>query len=235
MSITAAALRELHRIHQQLGDLRDRLERGPKQVRLREASVTQLEAKLAEAKEKAKQMQIAADRKNLELKSGEQKVFDLRAKLNAASSNKEYQALLEQIAAAEMAGSVLSDEILEAFEKIDQLRHRGQGSRTSNSPPASRNWRKARRAVQDTAASITADIKRLEAELATAEKSLPADLKADYQRVVRSKGADSLAIADDGTCTGCGQSITLNMQNELRLAKLVFCKSCGRILYLPGE
>ena len=64
---------------------------------------------------------------------------------------------------------------------------------------------KARRAVQDTAASITADIKRLEAELATAEKALPADLKADYQRVVRSKGADSLAVADDGVCTGCGQ------------------------------
>ena len=33
MSITAAALRELHRIHQQLAELRDRLERGPKQVR----------------------------------------------------------------------------------------------------------------------------------------------------------------------------------------------------------
>ncbi len=33
MSVTAAALRELHRIHQQLAELRDRLERGPKQVR----------------------------------------------------------------------------------------------------------------------------------------------------------------------------------------------------------
>ena len=131
MSITAAALRELHRIHQQLGDLRDRLERGPKQVRLREADVTQLEARLAEAKEKAKQMQMAADRKQLELKSGEQKVVDLRVKLNAASSNKEYQALLEQIAAAEMAGSVLSDEILEGLEKIDHLRPDGQGSPTT--------------------------------------------------------------------------------------------------------
>jgi uncharacterized protein len=234
MSITAAALRELHRIHQQLGDLRDRLERGPKQVRLREANITQLEAKLAEAKERAKHMQVAADRKNLELKSGEQKVVDLRAKLNAASSNKEYQALLEQIAAAEMAGSVLSDEILEALEKIDQCtisvkeaeKQLGAGKQ---------ELEKGRRGVQDSAASIAADIQRLEAELATAEKSLPADLKADYQRVVRSKGADSLAAADDGTCTGCGQSITLNMQNELRLSKLIFCKSCGRILYLPGD
>ena len=234
MSITAAALRELHRIHQQLGDLRDRLERGPKQVRARESSVTQLEVKLAEAKEKAKQIQVAADRKNLELKSGEQKVVDLRAKLNAASSNKEYQALLEQIAAAEMAGSVLADEILEALEKIDQ----GSGlvkEAEKQLAAGKQELDKARKAVQDSAAGITTDVQRLEAELATAERALPADLKADYQRVVRSKGADSLAVADDGTCTGCGQSITLNMQNELRLSKLVFCKSCGRILYLPGD
>ena len=64
---------------------------------------------------------------------------------------------------------------------------------------------------------------------------LPGDIKADYERVVRSKGADSLALVDDGVCTGCGQQITLNMQNELQLSKLVFCKSCGRLLYLPGE
>ena len=121
MSVTAAALRELHRIHQQLADLRDRLERGPKQVRAREANVAQLEAKLAEARDRAKQTQMAVDRKQLDLKSGEQKVVDLRVKLNAANSNREYQALLEQIAAAEMAGSVLSDEILEGMEKIDQL------------------------------------------------------------------------------------------------------------------
>lgn len=43
MSFTAAALRELHRLHQQLGDLRDRLERGPKQVRVRQANVAQAE------------------------------------------------------------------------------------------------------------------------------------------------------------------------------------------------
>ena len=64
---------------------------------------------------------------------------------------------------------------------------------------------------------------------------MPPDLKADYQRVVRSKGADSLALADDGVCTGCGQQITLNMQNELNLSKLIFCKSCGRLLYLAGD
>jgi predicted nucleic acid-binding Zn-ribbon protein len=234
MSITAAALRELHRIHQQLADLRDRLERGPKQVRAREANVAQLESKLAEAKERAKQTQMGADRKQLDLKSSEQKIVDLKVKLNACSTNKEYQALLEQIAAAEMAGSVLSDEILEGLEKVDQIAV-AVAEAEKLVAAGKQELEKTRRAVQDSAGSISADLARLERELAQAESALPGDLKADYLRVVRGKGADSLAVADDGVCTGCGQQITLNMQNELRLARLVFCKSCGRILYLPGD
>lgn len=232
MSITAAALRELHRIHQQLAELRDRLERGPRQVRAREASVAQLEARLAEAREKAKQTQMTVDRKQLDLKAGEQKVVDLRVKLNAANSNREYQALLEQIAAAEMAGSVLSDEILEGLEKIDQHSAAVKESE-KNLTAGKQELDKARKAVEESAAAIHSDITRLEAELAQAEQGLPADIKADYQRVVRSKGADSLSAVDDGVCTGCGQQITLNMQNELKLNKLVFCKACGRLLYLP--
>jgi predicted nucleic acid-binding Zn-ribbon protein len=232
MSITAAALRELHRIHQQLAELRDRLERGPRQVRAREGSVAQLETRLAEAREKAKQTQMGVDRKQLDLKAGEQKVVDLRVKLNAANSNREYQALLEQIAAAEMAGSVLSDEILEGLEKIDQ---HGVAVKEAekNLAAGKQELDKSRKAVDESAAAIHGDITRLEAELAQAEQGLPADIKADYQRVVRSKGADSLSAVDDGVCTGCGQQITLNMQNELKLSKLVFCKACGRLLYLP--
>jgi predicted nucleic acid-binding Zn-ribbon protein len=234
MSVTAAALRELHRIHQRLADLRDRLERGPKQVRAREANVTQLEAKLAEAKDRAKQTQVALDRKQLDLKSGEQKVLDLRVKLNGANSNREYQAFLEQIAAAEMAGSVLSDEILEGMEKIDQL-HAATKEAEKNLAAAKQEMEKAKQAVRSSADTIRSDVAALESELAAAEKALPPDLKGDYERVVRSKGADSLGAADDGVCVGCGQQITLNMQNELRLSKLVFCKSCGRLLYLPGD
>ena len=234
MSITAAALRELHRIHQQLADLRDRLERGPKQVRVREANVGQLETRLAEARDRSKQTQMAIDRKQLDLKSGEQKVIDLRVKLNAASSNREYQALLEQIAAAEMAGSVLSDEILEGLEKIDQLAV-GVKEAEKNLAAGKQEMEKARQAVETSAATIRADLTRLEGELVQAETALPADLKADYQRVVRSKGADSLAVAEDGVCSGCGQQITLNMQNELKLSKMVFCRTCGRLLYLSEE
>ena len=52
-------------------------------------------------------------------KEGEEKVKKLQTQLNTAASNREYQSLKEQIAAAEMANSVMADEVLEGLEKLD--------------------------------------------------------------------------------------------------------------------
>jgi hypothetical protein len=103
MTVTAAALRQLHRVHQQLADQRDRLDRGPRKVKACEANVGRLSTELDAAREAAQQAKVTGDRKQLDLKTGEQKIVDYRTKLNTAASNKEYQTLLEQIAAAEMA------------------------------------------------------------------------------------------------------------------------------------
>ena len=232
MTVTAAALRELHRIHQQLAELHDRLERGPRQIRAREANAAQLQALLAEALERVKQTQMTADRKQLDLRTGEQRIVDLRVKLNGCSSNKEYQMFLEQIAAAEMANSVLSDEILEGLEKLDRLAVTVKEEQEAV-VAGQQDLERTRRAIESAAAEAQAKVKHLENELARAEGVLPSDFKTDYERVVRSKGADGLAEVDDGVCTGCGQQILLNMQNELMLSRPAFCKSCGRLLYLP--
>jgi predicted nucleic acid-binding Zn-ribbon protein len=233
MALTAEALRELHRIHRQLAELRDRRERGPKQVAAREANLAKLTAALEQIRNTAKQTRLAVDRKQLDLKTGEQKIVDLRAKLNTAASNKEYQALLEQIAAAEMAGSVLSDEILEGLEKIDEI-DRAVGEAAARCEGGRQEVTKTKDAMESSIAAIQTDIQRLETQLAHAEASLPPEVRADYERIVRSKGAEGLAEVEDGVCTGCGRQITLNMQNELKLSRMVFCKTCGCLLY-PSE
>ena len=234
MSVSAAVLRELHRIHQQLADLRERLDRGPRQIRAREANVAQCEQNLATAQENVKQTKLAADQKQLDLKSGESKIEDLKAKLNTCSSNKEYQSFLEQIAAAEMANSVLADEILEALEKADSLEE-SVAEVQKHLEAAKNELTQCRDAVASESELVRGDIARLETDLGEVEKKIPSEAKEDYRRVIRSKGADGMSESQDCTCLGCGSKITLNMHNELLMCKPVFCKSCGSLLYLAEE
>jgi hypothetical protein len=49
----------------------------------------------------------------------------------------------------------------------------------------------------------------------------------DYQRIVLSKGVDSVASVDNDVCTGCGHQITLNMQKELKFSNLVSARHPG--------
>lgn len=234
MSVTAGVLRELHRIHRQLGDLRERLDRGPKQIKARQATVAKLEAELNQSKADTKAARVGADQKQLLLKSGESKIRDLKAKLNAASSNREYQALKDQIAADEMANSVLADEILEGLEKIDGF--------TATIHDAEQNLAKGREELSKTEQQVReqldrlmVDVERLEGELKKVEVELPADFREAYQRVVKGKGSDAMAQVEGETCGGCYHHLTANIISSLLMDRVVTCQSCGRMLYLPED
>lgn len=230
----AVVLRELHRIHIQLGDLRDRRERGPKQIKAHEANVARLDAELTRLKNEQKAAKMAADGKQLQLKSGETKMLDLRVKLNQAKSNREYQALKDQIAADEMAGSVLQDEILEALEKIEASKG-GVAEAEQKLAKAKEELARVQKTVQEQQSLVEGDYKRLEGELVESEKRLPDELRDSYARMVRGKGADGMAQVDGEHCGGCYQTLTANTMNSLFIDKIVFCQVCGRLLYLPED
>jgi uncharacterized protein len=217
---------------EQLAELRQRLERGPRQLAIRQQNVAARQADLNQALETEKQARLLVDRKQLDLRSSEGRIADWQVKLNQASSNKEFQALQEQIAAAEMANSVLADEILEGLERIDMLGGKVQEAEGALASTKA-EMQKVAEQIAASAEGLKSDITRLEQELAEAERQLPTELKVDYLRVVREKGADALAEAGDHVCGGCGQQITANMQSDLLMSRPVFCKVCGRLLYLP--
>jgi predicted nucleic acid-binding Zn-ribbon protein len=234
MAVTAAALRELHRIHRQLADLRERKDRGPKQIKAREANLARLADELTRLQGDHKAARVRSDQKQLLLKTGEEKIEQLKLKLNAAASNREYQALKDQIAADQMAGSVLADEILEAMEKIDELA--GQiAEQQQKIAGAKDELAKAQQGLRDQAGLLDSDLKRLEAELRQAESALPADFREHYQRVVNSKHEDAMAEVQGEFCGGCFQQLTPNNMAELSMSLGIFCRNCGRLIYLPED
>jgi predicted nucleic acid-binding Zn-ribbon protein len=230
-TVSTDILRTLHRIHRQLSDLKSRLLRGPKQVKGAEANLAHRESLLAKTKSEEKTFRVALDQKQLQLKTAEAKVKELKIKLNTAQSNREYQTLLEQIQATEMANSVLADEILEALDKVGEYKKHVEQA-DSDLSAARQKLEQIRAEVTKQEPLMRNDLARLEKELKQTEASLPAEVREPYQRVVRHHGQDALASVENQCCSGCNQQVPLNLCNKIMMNQPVFCKSCGRMLYM---
>lgn len=226
----AGGLRELHENHLRLEEVREELARGPRQIKSAEKRVAKREKEIEEQRERLKQLKMQADQKSLQMKTNEANIEQLKVKLNAASTNKEFDAFKSQIDADKMANSVLEDEVLEVFEKIDAVE--------SHIADLEQQRDAAKEEVVTVSARVDAETPglrkkadELEARLSAGEKQLPEQVAVTYRRLVSAHGADALARVENTTCTGCSVTIRKNTQVELNMGKFVFCSSCGRLLY----
>jgi predicted nucleic acid-binding Zn-ribbon protein len=235
MPLTAESLQKLHRLHQQVTNLRERLEKGPRQLLAKENELASVEHLQVDLKEQVTRIQMAADEKQLESREREAKVADLKGKLISCSTNKEYQTLTEEIEVNRAATSDIDDEILAFLEELDKFEQQATELAGRQSEMSLQHGQ-LKGEVEASQKQLGEELERTLEELKEAENQLPADFRQDYQALAESRGEGALALVDSEVCNGCYQKITSQMLNELYLSKPVFCKSCGCLLYLAeGE
>jgi hypothetical protein len=232
MSAAAAGLKRVHELHIRLQELQQQLERGPRQVKARQQIVARKQAETDAFKAELKHARLQADQKNLQLKTNESKIADLRGKLNQATSNREFDIIRSQIDADTMANSVLEDEILEVLEKVDQIQQRGKTT-DGETEQAAAEVRRFAQEVESAAPGLRSQVSAIQSQLSEAEKVLPTNLLETYRRLVQAHGAGALATVDNNACTCCFEILSANSLVELNTGKFLFCRSCGRLLYRP--
>ena len=230
MNMTKGSLRELHQLHLQLQEQIDRLKKGPRQIVARKKVTERKQIELEADNGKLKQLKMASDEKTLQLKINESKIAELKLKLNMSNSNREFDIFKSQIDADTMANSVLEDEILEVYEKID----RTQEAMAACEKDLATVTEQEQATVEEVAAAepgLRQEADRLEGALAIAERDLPGSIVVQYRRLVQAHGADALASVEEKSCRSCYTILTTNEIVELNLGKMVFCRDCGKLLY----
>ncbi len=234
ISVSLEVLRALHRIGRQRADLESRLRRVPALIAAHRNLIETKEAELAGLKRQQKEFRILVDSKQGRLQDGEAKIQKLRMQLNAASNNREYQALIEQIEATTMANSVLSDEILEGFDRLDEFEVKVAAAEQK----AKETRQKSEAAIaqaQESEPELKKELRHLEEEFSEARTKATREFLAEYERIVRLKGEDAIAPIIGSSCGACHQTVPLNEINKITLEELVICRSCGAILYTAEE
>ncbi len=228
------ALLRLHRILRQREDLNSRMRKCPVRANMAKKAEEDLARSLDENRSQLKKSRMAAEQRQLQLNERESHLKTLIGKRNACEANREYQVLSDQIAADEQANSVQSDEVLELLERVDSIDQEMSGI-TALLELARKETVRIQAIVDGEMSVLKSDLDAVDAELSEAERLLHGDIRARYKRLADSVGEDALASVDDSCCGRCFTTQTTQVVSDLMMQKVVFCKSCGSLLYLPQE
>lgn len=233
MATTTNRLSELHDLHLKHEGVQSRLRRGPTQIEARKKVVKAKQQALEEAQAKHQRLKMDADARGLQLRTNEARIEELKLKLNTAASNKEFNLIKEQIEADTVANSVLEDEILEALERVDDM-----SGKVAEAEQAVVEAEKQAKLISEQVAAaepgLRSDAEKLAGMIREVERSIPGEVSEQYRRLVQAHGADALASVTNSVCNQCYVGVTQEMQVKLNTGMVLFCKSCGRMLYL-GE
>lgn len=234
MSSATGSLKELHQVHLALHECQQKLAAGPRRIAAHEKAAAKRQAEIDAQKAKITEYQKEADQRNLQFRTNEQELANLKAKLNQAASNKEFEIIKNQMAADNEANAKLEDEYLELLEQVDAGRaHLEELNGTLADAESSLKAVKDEFAAEE--AGIRAKAAEIETELREAEKCIPSKMMEMYRRLVDAHGAGSLAPTDGNACSECFVELSPQNMVEVRNAHVVVCKSCSRLLYYPGD
>ena len=232
---TANSLREIHSLHQRAKAIQDRLSSHPKTVAARNVIVAKKETSLEQSKKELQQVKVSKGLKETQRKSVLAKIDDFSSKLLTVKKNEEYKAIQNEIALLKSQMGKIDDELIESeldiedrAEKIKELE--AEVAKLKSELTAFLKKFDENKPADD------ANLADLSRQIADAEAIIPIEIRDSYQRVIRQRGADALALVEEGACSGCFMAVTSQMVNDLiNCDKLVFCRSCGRVLYMAEE
>lgn len=230
MSSATGGLKELHQVHLDLAACHKQLESGPRQIAVFEKRLAAKHAEIDAQKDHITEQQKAADQKNLQFRTNEQTAADTKAKLNQAKSNVEFDIFKGQIAKAELANESIETEYLELLEVVDAEKSRLE-ELNGELKEAEAKLQKVKTEFAELEPKVKEQAAALTEELREAEKCLPTKEMGLYRRLVDAHGASTLAPVDASACSECFVELSPQDLVEVRTARLVYCKSCGRILY----
>ncbi len=227
-------LRRLQSIDTQLQRLEGDKRYRSYDIQKKQNQIQQKRAELLKISEEIKTFQKSISIKELDLKSIEADINKLRLQTNQLKTNKEYSAMKAEIGGKEADKSVLEDDILAMMTKYEEVQQRYKVFEKELEQEESE--------LKELQKKVETDLKAMENEIVELKKRhdnyasmLDMDTLQNYNRLVSHKDAVAVVSVTNRVCQGCFMSITSQTLNQLMSDKeLIFCHSCGRILYLDN-
>ena len=173
------------------------------------------------------------DRKRLEeeIKIQEQKISKLKTQMLDAKTNEQYRAFQHEIAFCEAEIRKHEDKILDLMTESEPLEVNVKKAEASLKEEKKQVDAEKAKARERTAVD-QAQLSELEAERKAIVTGVKPQIYSAYERIRKKWHGVAVAEATEGRCGACQISLRPQFYQDLRRGdELMFCESCGRILY----
>jgi predicted nucleic acid-binding Zn-ribbon protein len=199
------------------------VEKREEELAARREEFEKLQRGFEEAQRERRRLEAAVDDKT-------QLLGKYRVHLDSVKTNKEYQSLQHEIAAAKEDISRMEDRLLELLDESEKTQR-----------DVDERQRALDRLASDVAAAneeAKARLKDVEVRLIEVEEkrkrllpSLSQPARAEYKRLFERYDGNAFAAAAGGVCRGCFVNVPAQVVAELRAGgRLYRCESCGRFI-----
>ncbi len=174
------------------------------------------------------------ERKNLEVEIQEQerRISKLRDQmLGSKITNEQYRAFQKEIEFCQKEIRRSEDRILALMEESEPLEQNVKAAERALTEEKQR-VEEEKKVAQARTGEDESNLRELTGEKEELTRGLSASLYQSYERIRAKRGGLAVAEATDGRCSACHLSLRPQFFQELRVGnEVMFCESCGRILY----
>ncbi len=235
MRQTLRTLRDLQELDRDLYRVRDELRRLPGELSRRRGQLegeagrlSELEHKLVQARVRVKEIEDMTTSQRQRVRKLENEANESRGDTALlVAFQHEIRTLRRDISEAEEEGLSLVEEAERLTRERDQLRA-VLGAEERDFAAYSASIERESQEAESRARSLEHErARRIGSDLAP-------DVLGQYEKLLEAREGQAMAELDARICQGCFVSVPNNIYVRLaRSTELVFCPSCGRILYLP--
>lgn len=242
MGPTNVALVRLFKAESDLRDAQRRLDAVTKNVRLQQRKVEDLTGRKKTAHEDLTKLQAKNGELDLEIKSQDAKIDQLRNQQQNAQTNREYQAFLVQINTLKVDRAKVEEESLKLMEQIEKLQaeHESLGQQLTSE---SAKLTEMRSQIDQRVTEMTAEVEAARPARDAAAAAVPARALEIFTKLSEKFEGEAMAPIEkphpkreEYICSVCNLDLMLDVYNRLHTRdEPVMCPSGMHLLYIPED
>lgn len=158
-----------------------------------------------------------------------------REKMLEVKNNKEYQAMLKEIEAAEAARSDLETDIIKVLEEIDSLAIQVKRDEAVFAEYKKKH-EEEKKLLENELNSLDASFAACDQRRADLRKEILPDIMALYEKIKNRNGGLGVTYVWKAICNGCHMNIPPQLYIDLqKSSEIMYCPNCNRIIYYQNR